>query len=307
MTYPLSNDSVVAPVSPESPPQPFPYVPLLVTTLLYVFLFTLVASTQFMPFLRRWGHNSASLWIGFALSIGPFMVLQLLLVRYLAACRSSFWIRLGFVLLAGLLWTLLLELESSADGPAGMVLGALLGPWVNLALIFTTVMTGTLIAYAIREAAVLLPVLMVSALVDYWGVYYGTTHFFVKHAPRVVEKVSAKAPVISFGGIPQPAPTIGPGDFVFLGIFFACLYQFDLHVTRTFWAFTALLFVALVLVFIYPIPIPGLVPMAIAMVLVNGRRLKLSRSEVFATIYVVAALAALLAALTVWGPFRPGA
>jgi hypothetical protein len=185
----------------------------------------------------------------------------------------------------------------------GLVLSVLLGPWNNLALIATTVLVGAFIALAIRDAATLLPVLLVSGIVDYWGVYYGTTHQFVKNAPQIVEKVSAKVPTLTFGGVPV-VPTIGPGDFVFLGIFFACLYRFDLDVSRTFWVFVVLLMAALVLVAtVEGLNIPGLVPMAVAMFVVNRRALRLSRAEAFATLYVVGSLVLLLAGLTAWGPF----
>jgi hypothetical protein len=296
-----SLPSSVEPVSPAaSPPSSSPLIPLLFTTLVYAFLFSLVTATQYMPVMARWGKSPVIGLIGMILSLGPFTILQILLVRYITAWQSPLSLRLSATVLAAIAWIGLLFMADSMRGGSS----ALIAVWINLALIATTVLIGSLISFAIKETAVLLPVLLVSGLVDYWGVYFGTTHQFVQHAPKIVEKVSAKVPTISFGGVPV-VTTIGPGDFVFLGIFFACLYRFHLDVKRTFWLFAVLLLVSLFIVTVLPINIPGLVPMAIAMIAVNGKAFKLSRAEIFATVYVTLFLALILVGLSVFGPFRP--
>jgi hypothetical protein len=299
------SSTLPSPVEPavpaESPSPPLPLVPLIVTALVYVFLFSLVTATQYMPVMARWGKNPVVGWGGVILSLGPFTILQILLVRYLTAWQSPLSTRLSATALAALTWIGLLVMADSMRNGSSVLITV----WINLALIATTVLIGSLISFAIKETAVLLPVLLVSGLVDYWGVYFGTTHHFVQHAPKIVEKVSAKVPSLSFGGLPPVPLTIGPGDFVFLGIFFACLYRFRLNVEKTFWYFAVLLLISLVIVYATPLPIPGLVPMAIAMIAVNGKAFKLSRAEIFATLYVVLFLALLLVGLSVLGPFRP--
>ncbi|MBW3625463.1 MAG: hypothetical protein KY468_18870 [Armatimonadetes bacterium] len=294
----------LAELPPEEVASRSPLLPLLGSALLYLFLYYLITSTRFMPFLEPWGKSPIMGWAGLFISLVPMMLLQLLLVRYLSAWEGSLAARMGVFLASAAIWGSLILLFSRVGGPPGMFLDLVLGPWTNLSLIAATVLLGAFISLAVKDAPLLLPVLLVGGIVDYWGVYYGTTHQVIKNAPQIVERVSAKVPSVSFGGIYVPPTTIGPGDFLFLGIFFACMYRFGFDVKRTFWMFYVLLLVSLVLVNVFPIPIPALVPMAVAMLAVNWRKLRLSRAELYATAYVLAFLVVLLVGVTVSGVFK---
>ncbi len=285
---------------PVVPPRPDWLTPLLVTTLAYLFLYHLISATPLLRFPPAWAHSKTLGWVGYVISVGPLTLLQVLIVRYLSAWRGSAAAWLGGVAAAAALWGFYLFLYGRSVRE--MLIALPLGPWMNLALIAATVLLGMLVSRVIRDPQMLLPVLIVGGLVDYWGVYYGTTQHFMKAAPQLVETVSAKVPALSFGGIPV-TNTIGPGDFVFLGLFFACLYRFEMNVAGTFRAFVILLFVALGVATVFPIPVPALVPMGIAVLAVNARRLKLSRAETFALVYLVAALVILLTGLALWKPF----
>lgn len=278
-------------------------VSLLASTLLYLLLFNAITATRFMPFLARWANSPVMGVVGTLVSLVPLTLLQLLMVRYLSAWRGPLPARLGLMVGSAAVWGALLMLGGAVKGPPGMFLDLVLGPWSNLSLIAAMVLLGTFISLAIKDAPLMLPVLLVGGLVDYWGVYFGTTHHFVKNAPEIVERVSAKVPTVSFGGVPI-VTTIGPGDFLFLGIFFASMARFRFDIPRTFWAFFALLLVSLMIVSWLPIPIPALVPMAIAMIGVNWRKLRLSRAEAFASFYAIGFLALLLAGMTAMGVFR---
>ena len=281
-----------------------PLLPLLGSALLYLLLYDLITSTRFMPFLARWGTGPVMEYAGVFISLVPLTLLQLLMVRYMTAWRDSVRVRLAVFLLSLALWGGLLALFSLVKGPPGMFLDITLGPWSNLALIATMVLLGMFISLAVKDAPLLLPVILVGGMVDYWGVYYGTTQHFIKNAPQVVEQVSAKMPNVSFGGVYVPPTMIGPGDFLFLGIFFACMYRFGFEVKRTFWAFYGLLLLSLFAVNLFPIPIPALVPMAVAMLAVNWHKMKLSRAEAFASLYALGFLALLLIGSVMFGAFR---
>ena len=164
-------------------------------------------------------------------------------------------------------------------------------PMADLALITAAAVMGTLVAKVISDPKMLLPVAVVGALVDYWGVYMGTTSAFIKASPDFVRAVSAGIP--SFGGGltqrgVQPASFVGFGDWLFLTMFLAVAFRYDLQPRRTFWALLAFLVPAMLIVIFGGLDyLPAIVPMALAIVCVNGKKLKMSRSEAFATFYAL--------------------
>ncbi|HEY3411796.1 MAG TPA: hypothetical protein VGM51_01935 [Armatimonadota bacterium] len=164
-------------------------------------------------------------------------------------------------------------------------------PMADLALITAAALMGTLVAKVISDPKMLLPVALVGALVDYWGVYLGTTSAFIKASPNLVRAVSAGIPTFG-GGLTQrgvqPASFVGFGDWLFLTMFLAVAFRYDLQPRRTFWALLAFLVPAMLIVIFGGLDyLPAIVPMALAIVCVNGRRLKMSRSETFASLYAL--------------------
>ena len=175
-------------------------------------------------------------------------------------------------------------------------------PVADLALITGAGLLGASLASIIRDPKMLLPVTLVAAIVDFWGVYVGTTHMFLEKAPQIVTAVSSSIPRFGGGLTPsglKPISYIGFGDWFFLALFMTVCWRFHLQPHKTFWWLLALLVPAMLLV-IFPVLdyLPALVPMALAIFLVNGNRLKLSRAETFATLYGLLFIGCLLGAFS---------
>lgn len=158
---------------------------------------------------------------------------------------------------------------------------------------------GVLLANALREPNILLPAAVFAAFADYFMVHFGTVHHALKSegGQQLVHAVSAKVPTLP--GL--PALTVGPADFVFMAFFFACVYRFDLHLMRTFWALFVLVSLSLAFVALRSAPIPALAPMALAFVGANFRRFKLSRPELQAMGAAAAIVLVVALGFIFWG------
>ncbi|HEY3267235.1 MAG TPA: hypothetical protein VGM37_09930 [Armatimonadota bacterium] len=173
-------------------------------------------------------------------------------------------------------------------------------PFGDVALITAAALLGAALAGIISDPKMLLPVALVGGLVDYWGVYYGTTHAFLQAAPDFVRSASVGIP--SFGGGftatgLRPVSFVGFGDWVFLAMFLTVAARYDLSPRRTFWVLLGFLVPAMLLVLFGVVDtLPAVVPMALAIFTVNGRRLKLSRSEALSTLIAVALVVCAIAA-----------
>ncbi|MBM3458252.1 MAG: hypothetical protein FJX77_06945 [Armatimonadetes bacterium] len=153
---------------------------------------------------------------------------------------------------------------------------------------------GVLLGRALRDPNLLLPAGIFAAFADFVVVNFGT----VKHAlssPQgraLVEKVSATVPALHAR---LPVLTIGPADFLFLGLFLACAARFGMGTARTAWVLGVVLVLSLVLVPVIG-PIPALAPMSIAFVAVNWRHFRLSRQELIHTLIVLGLMGGLFLA-----------
>lgn len=156
-----------------------------------------------------------------------------------------------------------------------------------LCLALASSFLGRLIAEAFKDRNLVPVAALVGALVDIWGVFFGTTHQIVIQHRDVVDRVSVHTPHVGIG----PAFQLGPGDYVFIGILFALVHRFRLNPARTAWAMLALLSLTAFLVLHNGWSLPGIVPMALAVVLVNAREFKFQRSEVVAIGVVLILLA----------------
>ena len=168
-----------------------------------------------------------------------------------------------------------------------------------LALAIGASFLGKLIAAGFKDQNLVLPAAVAAALVDYWGVYFGTTRQIVTQHHNLVHKVSVHIPSLA----PGLGLDIGPGDFVFLGIIFALLHRFDLKPARTAMVMACLLAIAAVIPMVSPLSVPGVVPMGLAVLIVNGRSFKYERSELFALLYAAVMLGVGAAA---WWLFHRG-
>ncbi|HEY3298733.1 MAG TPA: hypothetical protein VGK34_08775, partial [Armatimonadota bacterium] len=167
----------------------------------------------------------------------------------------------------------------------------------DLSLMLAAVPFGYLVSFIIKEPNILVPVALVAGIVDFWNVMVGPLGKVVEKHPAIVDKVSVHVPSVVRG---LPAPTIGMGDIVFLAMFFGVVYRFGMNAKSAFWLGYILLAVSLFAVLIFPIAIPALVPMGIAIVISNFNRFKLKRDEILATVIVSVFVAALLSVFTLF-------
>ena len=166
-----------------------------------------------------------------------------------------------------------------------------LGLGITLACTFC----GIALSRIVREPNVLLPVALVAMPVDYIGAMTGIgfTQNVVQSHPEIVRAVSVPVPTV--GGL-HPLGFIGPGDALFLAFFLAAVLRLDLNTRGTFWWMYGLLTAALLFVLRTGIDVAALVPMGLAVLIANGRLMRLQRSEVYATVYAVTLILALIVA-----------
>lgn len=176
----------------------------------------------------------------------------------------------------------------------------------DLALVLGAAFLGAFVGRLIREPNMLIPVALVVSIVDIWGVYFGVVREIGERAPETAAALSASVPM----AVAPMLGSIGIGDFVFMGLFFAAVVRLGLHARATLWASVAALLAASLVLFagslwrgLGPIAdrLPGLPFLAAAVIVVNLRGFHLSREENRAVVGVVIALGAILAAVTlVW-------
>lgn len=200
----------------------------------------------------------------------------------------SRWRILLFVLFAALSLGVATALPGAATRHAAVLLGA----FSDLFLIAAAVMLGQFLAGLFREPNLLVPAAVAAAVIDYWGVYHGTTRAVIEQHSDWVPKLSVQVPVPGAPGMPDLQLGIGFGDFVFLTLFLVCARQFGLRERRTFWLSFALLVGAMSFVVIFDRNVPALLPMSVAFLLANVGRFRFQRSEVFAMLYAALILAA---------------
>ncbi|MHB9133808.1 MAG: A22B family peptidase [Armatimonadota bacterium] len=198
---------------------------------------------------------------------------------------------------------------------------------VPFLLALTGIFFGQLVSRLIREKAILLPVLIIAALIDFWGVYWGFVSNMSEKLPDVVNTIGSAATAAAsvpeevrtqvpqslsiFGNIAPPS-NIGIGDFVFLALYLTCAYRLGFSAKRTMWgAFWGLLLASLIMAldgqmvhttlfghlihFTIQISyLPGLVFICGGVLIANLREWKLSREEWVMTGVLVSILAALI-------------
>jgi len=238
----------------------------------------------------RWAAPYITLFdgssIGIIVATVIFMVLQLALVYEIAQLRLSVSRRLLIFVTFTFLFIVMARLKA--------------GIFADISLIFAASFLGCLVAGGIREPNLLLPIAIVAALVDYWGVHFGPTQALLSKAPQILHTMSAKIPTLGKaaqapGGLPYIA-MIGPGDFLFLGIFYTCVHKFGMKGRLTFILTAILLTLGMLMALLTPVAyIPALVPMGLAVIGANWRYLKFKREELFALLY-----AGIFIAILIW-------
>lgn len=163
---------------------------------------------------------------------------------------------------------------------------------------------GRLLALIVRERNLLLPVALVAGLADIFTVFAGPTGEALKHAPKLVEKLSVAIPKLGSAtgaaggaGLTHVA-SAGLGDFIFVTFFLVSCARFGLRGGRSMWWIFGLAGLAMMSVLLLPfVPALPLLPfIAAGFLLANLGVFRLSREERLSTIAVVALLIVLLVA-----------
>ena len=180
----------------------------------------------------------------------------------------------------------------------------------DLLLVLMAVFLGIAASRIIRERNMLVPVAVVAAAIDTWGVYWGFVAEVGKKAPEVVQQFSAAVPGSAAAGLPVPLlSSVGIGDFLFMGLFVGAVYRLHMNPRATLWALFAVYllvppaFAAVSAVTGSAAPLlPGLLFLSFAVLIANWRQFHFSRAERYALLYAGAVVAAII--LLAWGVKR---
>jgi hypothetical protein len=163
---------------------------------------------------------------------------------------------------------------------------------------------GALLATLVKEKNIILPIAIFLAAYDFFLVLtpWGFTQALLKVAQPVFRKVAAQIPAVTSApthGVAAPQAYVGMADLVFLAMFFIALFRFRMRTRETLFAVIPALVVYLLIVLFFGdvslfgfslSALPALVPIGLAVLLVNWREFQLSRDEKLSTV-VLAVLA----------------
>lgn len=170
-----------------------------------------------------------------------------------------------------------------------------------------TVGLGAGLALLLKDKNMLLPVAIFLALFDIFLVFtpVGFVQQLMKSHPKLLPAMAHQIPQIATKPQETGVPVgtfayIGPADFLFMGMFFVAVFRFGLRSKETFrWLLVALgLYIPLALLLG---PVPLLVPIGLAVLLVNLREFKMNTEEKLST----AIVAAIGIGIIVWSATRP--
>jgi len=250
------------------------------------------------PMFRWW--LALTLWVAarWLLPFVPVPTWLLSVVALIALLLSVAWL-LWLAKEAGRLWSPLHALFGSAIALLGWVSLMRLLPmlksslWLGLGmavrdgcLLMGVLLLGTAGARLIRHANLLPPIAVVVTVMDIWTVLLGGfVHKVQQKVPKVVEAASVAVPLpaVATKAASIALPLVGVGDWFFAAFFFALLWRFRLNLRTSYWLATVL--VALVLAGLalrvawFPLALPGLPFLALAVLLPNGRFFRYTAEE----------------------------
>jgi hypothetical protein len=178
-------------------------------------------------------------------------------------------------------------------------------------MVLAASMLGLAVSHIIREPNILAPAALFAALADFAVVSLWIPRV-MEVAPQALSTVAVHVPQIGAKPTPtglRPISIIGPADFVFLAFYFACVWRFGMAAQATYiWMVIALagyMFFQNVVGSLTPRfmdavdMLPGLVPMAVVLLIVNRKYFRFSREEKRA-MAVVALLVVGIIAFAFW-------
>lgn len=210
---------------------------------------------------------------------------------------------MGFVVAGGVIQFLLPLLIPRGGGFLPILLSAI----AQQGLPMWTVGLGAGLALLLKDKNMLLPVAIFLALFDIFLVFtpLGFVQQLMKSQPKLLPAVAHQIPQVAT----QPQETgvpvgtfayIGPADFLFMGMFFVAVFRFGMRSRETLrWLLIALALYIPLALFLGPIPL--LVPIGLAVLLVNLREFKMNTEEKLST----AIVAAIGIGIIVWSATRP--
>lgn len=239
-----------------------------------------------------------------------YMLLSLLLFL---ALNPVVWQLVSQLMNGAALSTLWESLESPLPDSLPLII---LGTITPLLLILTGVFSGRLLARMIKEISILVPVAIVAAMIDFWGVYWGVVATMSENAPVAVSSIGSASTVAA--SVPEetmvqatgamrflvqlaPPDSIGIGDFLFFAFFLACAFRLGFSAARTMWGLVVGLLLACTVmaldgqrIFGHDLVIaylPGLVFISGGILVANIGSWKLTKKEWLMTLLLVVILA----------------
>ncbi len=226
-----------------------------------------------------------------SLLVSIFAVCLPISALYVGASASSRWTRWVAFGVVGLATQFgLAALAANVKNPLGAgVLFAL----SQDGLIVWCLGLGGLVASAIRDKNLLLPLAAFLAIFDFWLVFVpeGPVGKIARSNPAILGKIAyviPKVAEVSHGGHAASWAYIGPADFMFIGMFFVALYRFNMRARATFQVVAPVLALYLLVVLfaknihIGPISLsamPALIPIGATVLIVNRKEFKLTKDE----------------------------
>jgi len=237
--------------------------------------------------------NGAAVAIAIAAGIafiGIAVIIVALVARLPLSAKGQSALVIAFGLIFGAARFAQLRLRTTAGSPIALV--------GDLALVIAATLFGVVVSRIIRERNILVPVAVVAGGVDIWGVYFGLVALVEKKAPELAQHLSAAIPAASAAKVPVPLlSAVGPGDFLFMGLFVAAVLRLGMNLRATLWAlFVAFLIVPMVFAIARVPALPGLPFIGAAVIVANWRHFHFSRAEKFAVLYAALTVAVLVGA-----------
>ena len=164
--------------------------------------------------------------------------------------------------------------------------------FINFFIITLCFSFGSLLSYIIKEKNLLVPVMLCCAFIDIWTCTIGFVSKTLAKAPEVVSGVSTGVSMIGGSKFALPnIATIGPGDFIFASLVFACVMRFALNGKRNFWFMFSFLTLGMLLIVLGILPfLPALVCVCLGTLLANFRDFDMNRQEKLSVAVVFAVL-----------------
>lgn len=219
----------------------------------------------------------------------------------LSQIRADLWHELAGLFVAGGLWYSLGSMKVS--GPSKLALLAT----TSAAFVMACGLLGRLLARLVREANLLLPVLLTAMAADVFTVFAGPTREALEKAPQVVQKLSVAVPQAGSAtgakgaaGLALAA-SIGLGDYIFAALFLTVAWRHGLNVRGAAIGAVVAALLAMAAVFLVKsLPALPLLPfIGLGVLLPNLGRFHLSRQEKLSLAVGMVFLAVLLTAFYV--------